>query len=413
MRTLAGVGEPCRANGYPARMVFFDPSRPAYRQNPYPALAALREREPVHWSRDQGLWVVTSYEHCIRLLLDDEAFSSNPIHATGGLGAAIAATREMVPLGGAPILANADPPDHTRLKAIVNRGFTPRAIADMRPGIEAAVELLLETAQAAQPFEVMSQFAEPLAVGTILEHLGIPTSGAGQFREWSGAVMRARTAKQPTASELGLAARARNEMLDYLALIDSAGEATGVLARMLEAHHAQKSITPEDLLMMLIHISLAGNGATAFGIANSVATLAAHPEQRARLIADPGLLPVAIEELLRFESSTHAIVRFAKQECMLGTRQIRAGQILYAMVAAANRDPAQFVDPDTLDLGRTDNRHLGFSVGMHFCLGAPLVRLELEIALGAILERFGEYRVLTAEPGDTWILRGPRRLVIA
>jgi hypothetical protein len=347
-------------------------------------------------------------------LTDDENFSSDPVHAAGGFGELISRRRGEVPMGMAPILGNSDDPDHGRLRTIVNRSFTPRVIAELRPSIERGVAALLEPLPTGEPFEAMSALCEPLAVTTILDHLGVPREGWGQVRQWSGAIMRARAEGNSTPGVVEAALAARTHMHDYLAAAFAEGklaERASVLRTLLEAARVE-GLAADQWLMLLIHISLAGNGPTALGLANMLLTLARFPAARAALIADPAGIPTAIEELLRFETPTHMVLRWARTDTTLGDRTIRAGQSLHAVIASANRDPAQFPDPDVLDIARRENRHLSFGVGVHFCLGAPVARLEFELALGAFLAKFGEYEIGAIDRGDTLQLRGPRRLFI-
>jgi len=399
-------------------MAFFSPSRPGHFADPYPQLARLRKEEPVHWSAELGAWVLTRYEDCLRTLTDDEHFSSDPGHAGGEFGERVRSSRAAVPLGMATILGNSDAPEHTRLRAIVNRAFTPRVITAMRPAVQGTVDTLLAAAPDAEPFEVMSRIAEPLAVSVILQHLGVPQEGWDRVRGWSIAIMRGRAEGAGDPRVVALAEEARGEMLDYLAAVaeqieDSGGEGPLNVLGALFGAAEEDAISPDDLLMMLIHISLAGNGPTAMALGNLVWVLGQHRESLAQLVDDPELVPSAVEELLRFESSTHLVVRFALQDTKVGARTIRAGQEIHVMVAAANRDPERFADPDSLDLARQDNRHLSFGFGTHFCLGAPLARIELEIALRAFLERFGAYELGTWARGGTYQVRGLRTLEIS
>ncbi len=400
-------------------MAVFNPFRPAYTEDPYPILAQLRSREPVHWSPDLGAWVVTSYAECHRALSDDEHFSSNPIHATNDLGRSVAEMRAKAPLGAAPIMGNSDPPDHTRLRAIVNRAFTPRMIAAMRARIEQTVDELMDSWPGGRPIDVVPNLCEPVAITTVLAHLGVPREGWMAFREWSHRIMRGRVEGVREAALATDALAARDQMLNYLAQVAQAREATqneegprDVLSALLDAAEAEE-IEPDELAMMLVHISLAGNGPTTMAIANSIAALAAHPEQLDRLLSDPGLVPPAVEECLRFDTPTHYVNRFCTKEVQMWQRTVKAGQMVYAMVGAANRDPERFPDPDALDIGRKDNRHLSFGMGIHFCLGAPLARLELDVVLRKLLERFGRFRVVAAQRGGTFQVRGFERLEIA
>ena len=395
-------------------MAFFDPLRPAYIANPYPSLAALRKAAPVHHSPEMGAWIVTSYEECLRLLRDDDYFSSNPVNSSGPFGQMIAERRETVPLGLATILGNSDDPQHANLRTIVNRAFTPRAIGAMRPLIHEAIGQLLDDLPAGL-IEVMAALAEPLAPSMVLAHLGIPEEGRGMFRQASLEIMRAR-AEGPEQEEVVETAEAAVEtLMAALQAWDEAGVAPegSVLATLFAAAHAGEDLEPDDLLMLLIHISLAGNGPTAMAIGNAAFHLAGNPRLLEELRADPALIPAAIEELLRFDSATHAVARFALKETTLGARKIRAGDSLYAMVGAANRDPAEFSTPDELNLARAENRHLSFGFGMHFCLGAPLARLELQAVVEGLIARYGRFSLFEGERGGSFMVRGPRRLVIA
>lgn len=399
-------------------MAVFNPLRPAYSEDPYPILARLREQEPVHWSPDLGAWVITSYADCHRALSDDDHFSSNPIHATNELGRSVADMRARTPLGAAPIMGNSDAPEHTRLRAIVNQAFTPRVIAAMRTRIEETVEELMDARPRGGTVDVVPNLCEPVAITTILAHLGVPRDGWMAFREWSHRIMRGRVdaGRDPRLAADALAAR--DELLDFVARVARARDAgetsegpRDVLGALLDAAESGE-VEPDELVMLLVHISLAGNGPTAMAMANSMAALAANPEQLGQLLDRPELVPGAVEECLRFDSPTHYVNRFCIKDVPLERRTVKAGQMVYAMVGAANRDPARFTEPDRLDIARKANRHLSFGMGIHFCLGAPLARLELEVVLRKVLERLGYFRVVAAKRGGTFQVRGFERLEI-
>ncbi len=399
-------------------MAFFNPFRPAYDADPYPALAHLREQEPVHWSPELGGWVLTRYDDCLKAIRDDDAFSSDPVHAVGAFGDSVRARRAVVPLGTAPILGNSDPPDHTRLRTIVNRAFTPAVIETMRPTVEQAVDHFTRQAHEGDPWDTVPGICEPLAITTILAHLGIPSNGWQQVHQWSLAIMSARAEGGERPEVIRGAETAKDELLDYLAAIaerrdvpDEQLAPRDVLGALLNAVD-QEQITGDEMLMTLIHISMAGNGPLAMEISNVIAALAEHPDIRARLIHNPDLIPTAVEEILRWDSATHYLVRFALDDVRMGNRTIREGQMVYAMVGAANRDPAVFPEPDRINLGRPSNRHLTFGMGIHFCLGTPLARLELEVATGRILQGWGAYTVTSAERGGNLQVRGYRKLEI-
>ncbi len=399
-------------------MPAFNPFRPAYVQDPYPILDRLRAREPVHWSSELGAWVVTSYAECLRILQDDDAFSSDPARAGGEFGESVARRRSEVPLGRAPIMGNSDPPEHNRLRAIINRAFTPRAIEAYRPVVAARVRELLAITPPGQPLEVVASLAEPLAVTTVLDYLGFPLEDLEAVRQRSLMLMRARAEGGAEPGVLQGAQAARDDLLRYLSLLAERRDQepvapTNVLSVLIEATD-DGAMEPDEMLMMLIHISLAGNGPTAMAIANAAWVLATHPEAQQWLRAHSEAIPAAVEELLRFETATHFIARFALADVKLGARTIRAGQQVHVMLGAANRDPDRFPDPDTLDFERTDNRQLAFGYGIHFCLGAPLARVELETVLRELLARFPEgFSCREVERGGSYQVRGLQRLVIA
>lgn len=396
----------------------FNPFRPGYFEDPYPTLDRLRSTEPVHWSADLGAWVVTSYADCLRILQDDDSFSSDPARAGGEFGESIARRRAEVPLGGAPIMGNSDPPEHNRLRAIVNKAFTPRAIEAQRPIVTGRVRELLGLVPRDEPLEVVSRLAEPLVVTTVLDYLGFPPDSMEAMRHASLMLMRARAEGAAEPGVVQAAAAAREDMLRYLSMLAAAWDEdpdapANVLSVLIEATD-EGTMEPDEMLMMLIHVSLAGNGPTAMAIANAAWVLAQHPEAQEWLREHPASVPAAIEELLRFETATHFIARFALSDVKFGERTIRSGQQVHVMLGAANRDAARFANPDILDFERTDNRQLAFGYGVHFCLGAPLARLELEIVVRELLARFPDgFACREMERGGSYQVRGLQRLVIA
>jgi cytochrome P450 len=258
----------------------------------------------------------------------------------------------------------------------------------------------------------MSAFIEPFVVFSVLEQLGIPSPDRPAFRESARAIIAAR-AEGP--SRLPAARAAHDALSGLLDRWQSSGEVpeTTVLGTLLAAVATGERLTADEMLMTLIHISSAGNGPSACAIGNAVLTLGRHREALAQLIADPALLQPAVEETLRFDSATHLLTRFVLADTELGGRKIRKGELVYAVVGSANRDPARFPDPDVFDITRTDNRHLSFGIAIHFCLGAPLARIMIATALSALIARYGHYGLIDVQRGGTLLLRGPGRLVIA
>ncbi len=389
-------------------MAIYQPNRPAYSLDPYSFLHRLRIEEPVHRSRELAAWVVTSFEEALRVLTDDAHFSPDPAHETGDLGAMVRAQRDSVPMGGSPILGNSDPPDHTRLRAIVNRAFTPRALADFQPEVELMVKDLLLAWRPGEPFEVMERLAQPLAITAVLAYLGVPPAGLAPFRAWSHAIMAPRSGQGGSGAAVA-AVRARGEMETYL----RAESPDGVIGELMAAER-EGQLSFDDLVMLVIHISFAGNGPLAYGIGNSLLALANHPAQFAALRNDRRLLRGAVEECLRFDTPTHVVHRFVTNPIELGARKLRKGETVAVVVGAANRDPARFPAPDTFDVARDATGQLAFVHGIHFCLGAPLARMELAAVLDAVAARFTSLRVPEGGlgRGDTFLLRGPAKLVL-
>lgn len=396
-------------------MAFYNPLRPAYIVDPYPSLARLRASDPVYRAADLDAWIVTSYEDCARVLQDDDHFSSDPALAAGGLGAAVRHNRSVAALGQAAIMANSDPPEHTRLRNVINRAFTPRALAAFQPSVQQIANSLLDDIPRDRPFDLMSAFAEPLHVITILDMLGVPTDERGLFRDIVVAIMRAR---MDAAAMPDSVAQSRAAAAELRALVfersSEAGDGRGSLLATLVAATKAGEISEDEALMLAVHVATAGNAATAYLIGNGARAFAEHPDQWEELRANRALLPAAIEEVFRFDGPTHITTRFARGTSALHGRRILAGQTLHLVVGAANRDPAQFPDPDRFDMHRSGTRHASFALGIHFCLGAPLARIEAELAFTALLDRFLPLRVAPGgyEPGGTLLLRGPKRLVL-
>jgi cytochrome P450 len=383
-------------------MAQFNPFRPAYQEDPYPFLARLREEEPVHRSRDLGSWVVTRCADVMAVLQDDEGFSSDPVKNGGQLGEQVKELRSVAALGSVPLLGNSDPPTHTRMRSIVNRGFTPRVVEGFRSQAEDFVEAMLAQVKAGEPWDVMSGIAEALPVVTSLAFLGLPPDDVAPFRARGAAILRVRSGETPPGPiELAQAQRAAAEMTAYL-------------GKLLKALNEREDLTAEEVAMLLVHIASSGNGPTALAIGNAVMALADQPDQFRELRQHPELASAAVEESLRFDSPTHIITRFATCPREMNGRRIAAGDTVHVVLGSANRDPEQFSAPDRFDVERPDRRTFSFGLGIHFCLGAPLARLELEVTLASLAARFERIVVDRSrfERRNALLVRGPRRLVV-
>jgi cytochrome P450 len=397
--------------------VVFNPFVPSFKKNPYLQYARLRDAEPVHRSQALQAWVLTGYEDCLAVLRDHETFSSDSRSAGGAIAEAIRQQREASVLRQADTILGLDPPRHTTLRALVSRAFTPRRVQELRPHIEEiAASLLDEADRAGDEWDLMETLAQPLPVIVIAELLGISPDDRLQFKDWSNALAETTNLLQNEA----MAARARQatrELIDYFGRVIDERESAprdDLITALVQAEEDGRRLRREDVLAFCILLLVAGNETTTNLIGNGLAALLDHPEAMAVLRADPGRIPDAVEEMLRYDSPVQGVARFVTRDTEVGGVSMARGDILLAMTGAANRDPAAFADPDRFDLERGGGRHLSFGQGIHYCLGAPLARLEADIVFRALLARYASIEVGGAgiERGGTLLLRGPVRFPV-
>jgi len=367
----------------------------AYYQDPLALFARLRESRPVALARmpDFGrVWIITRYAD-VRAALADPRLVNQPDRGPDDGGS--------VPSVHA--LLNTDPPDHTRLRRLMQKAFTPRRAAQLRPRTaEIATRLLTQMAAGGDVVDLLGGYARPLPITVISELLGIPE----RDRTWIWIIVtdygKGGAELQRVPQELGTyftrlicAKRAEpgNDLLSALILAhDAAGE-----------DGAETALTTTDLLSAAYHLVMAGFDTTVNLIASGTLALLTHPEEMALLRQDPSLLPAAVEELLRFTSPVnHVSARFTNEDLPVGDVVIPAGEWVVIATSSANRDPAQFPDPDRLDLSRDSGSHIAFGHGIHYCLGAPLARMEAEVALGALLTRFPELSLAVPSEELRW-----------
>jgi cytochrome P450 len=403
----------------------FNPFLPSYMRDPYAAYRRLRDDEPVHRSTVLQAWVVTGYEECREVLREPARYSSDPALARGPLAEQLQRRRRESPLGETATVLNSDPPAHTRLRALVSRAFTPRRVEGLRPHIAEVAAELLTRRSGSEPFELTAGLSEPLPVIVIAELLGVPPADCGLFVGWSHAI--AATTDVLTTDLLVEEARAGvRELTDYLNGVIAERRASprdDLISALVAAEEEGAGLSHDELLAFVILLLVAGNETTTSLLGNSVVALLDAPGElqalRERLAAGDGeALPRAVEELLRFDSPVQGVVRFARETGELAGVPIAEGEMLLLLVGAANRDPRAFDAPDELrlarEVGRNGARHLSFGLGPHFCLGAPLGRLEAEAALGALLEAFPRLEADgDVERRGTLLLRGVERLPLA
>jgi pimeloyl-[acyl-carrier protein] synthase len=310
-----------------------------------------------------------------------------------------------------------DPPDHTRLRALVSKAFTPRVIEHMRAHIQEIVDRLLDRVQPAGAMDVIADLAYPLPVTVICEMLGVPLTDHESIRDWSADIARSLDAiGLPSDVEIVERGRvARRAIGDYFRRLvprRRADPQNDLLTGLIAAEEQGDKLSEGEVIAMCVLLFIAGHETTVNLIGNGLLALLRHPEQLGRIQRDPALVTGAVEELLRYDSPVQRTARITSADVELGGRTLPAGSMVVAALGAANRDPAQFADPDRLDVNRRDVRHISFGYGIHFCLGAPLARVEGQIALGTLLRRAP--RLALAETSPEWressVLRGLKRL---
>ena len=391
--------------------VAYNPLSASVARDPYPVYAKLRERDPVHHSRLMDALLFTRYRDVDAILRDHRHFSSDPRkrRASGRQRASLPSPEDMSMLF-------LDPPDHTRLRALVNKAFTRKAVNALEARVRGLMEGLLDAVADPAGFDWMEAVANPLPVIVIAEMLGVPPEDRARFRVWSD--RRARILEPTlTAREREIAGEAA-EALDayFLPIIEArrAAPRDDIVSALVHAEEAGDTLTEREMLMMLRLLLVAGNETTTNLLGNGLLALLRHPDQLAALREDPGLIPAAVEELLRFDSPVQTDFRTAVEDCDVNGFPVPRGRNVITLIGAANHDPAVFDRPDRLDVRRREVSHISFGRGIHYCLGAQLARMEGRIAFEALLERFSSIHLLTDRLAfrNSIVLRGLESLPI-
>jgi cytochrome P450 len=368
--------------------------------NPYPSYRHLRDEAPVLWDRRFG-WLIFRYDDVAACARDPRlsARRPSPDDAIPRVLQPIAdEVREVRALQGQWLLC-ADPPRHTILRTVLGPSFSGRAVERMRPRIQLLVDGMLDRADAAGGIDVIRDLAYPLPATVIAELLGVPTDDLDLFKQWSDDLAGSFTWAPDTMHRAYAALRS---LTNYVAALvarrrPSTNDGDSVLDALWRARADGSVASVDELVAQCVMLLFAGHETTTNLIGNGILALLDHPDQLERLQSHPGPVESAIEELLRFDSPTQATYRSVVKDFDLRGQRLRRGDHVLLMLGSANRDPAQFQDPDSLDLARRDNRHLAFSQGPHFCLGAVLGRLEGQIAIGTLVRRFPNLRLAATE----------------
>lgn len=376
--------------------------------DPYPLYAELRETRPICFDDEYGVFVCTRHETVLSVLTDprfsSQRFAESDLWDPGRLPEEVRETATSVYGVLGRRLLMQDPPEHTRMRRTVGAGFGRKAVTLLKPRIEAIVDSLLDEVVPSGHMEVVTDLAGALPVRVIAELLGVSVATWPSIERWAEAFSASRDVDPRRPERETRAVLAIAELLDFLAdLVDerrSGQRREDVLQLLVDAVDLDEAGEAELLVANLAGLLVGGHDTTRSLISTGVLSLIEHPGEQQRLREDPSLLPSAVEELLRYETPVQWLVRRATTELVLGSERVRSGQLVGVFLGAANRDPEVFADPDRLDLGRSPNPHLTFAHGRHFCIGAPLARLEASIAISRLLTHCGGLELVG--DGPTW-----------
>lgn len=395
----------------------FQPTEIGFIANPYPAYDELRRAGRIHYDERTDHWLITRHAD-VNALLRDRRFGRTYLHR---------ATHEEMghrpdPEEQAPFwhvvrngMLDREPPDHTRLRSLVSKAFTPKRVEQLRPVIQGIVDGLVDEAMGRGQFDLLNTVLEPLPVTVIAELLGVPHEDRGLLRPWSAEICLMYELN-PTEDYARRAARASIEFGDYLADLSRARRThpgNDLITALAQVVVEGDRLTEDELVGTCVLLLNAGHEASVNGSGNGWWALFRNPGELARLRADHSLLPTAIEELLRYDTPLQLFERWVLEDSEICGVQVPKGAELGLMFGSSNRDPDVFADPDRLDLTRDPNPHITFGAGIHFCLGAPLARLEMQIAFETIMRRMPNLELL-AEPEwkPTYIIRGMKSLPV-
>ena len=391
-------------------------ANPEIQADPFPLFSRLRVEDPVHWSPRMKSWVLTRYDDVKRVALNNAEISADR------LSPFFAATEDsqsryaslMAYLGN--WLVFRDPPQHTRLRSLFTKAFTSRSVQDLQPNIEQIVEYLLNgmalKASRGETVDWVGDFAYALPATVIMDLLGVPRGDLEQVKIWSDEIALFIGTAKASADKYARAEAGSRAMADYFRGIvaeRSLEPRNDIISQLTTAKEGREVLTTDEIIATCILLLFAGHETTTNMIVNGLYYSLVYRDQWERLRADPALVDPAIEEWLRYDGPSNALARVVTRDIEIGGKVLKHGQRVFAFLNAANRDPEQFENADGFDVGRNPNAHLTFGHGIHFCLGAPLARLEGQIALRRLIDRYPGIRLqdgLVPHWHDSLIMRG-------
>jgi pimeloyl-[acyl-carrier protein] synthase len=363
--------------------------------NPYPVYQRLRSTDPVHWDEGAHAWLLTRYDDVTALLRDQRLSSDRrelftKMVAGSGL--------EQMYENASNSMINNDAPRHTRLRGLVSKAFTPRAVEAMTDWTQKRIDELLDGVQRKGRMEFIDEFAYPLPVTVIAGLMGVPLADLAQFRKWSddSSVLVGGGPAVVSQQALSQAMASTVEMRAYFQQIIAERRAkpqNDLFTAMIQAEEAGERLNEQELLANLGLMLIAGHETTTNLLGNGLLALLQHPDQFQKLKGDPSLVDSAVEEMLRYHGSVQFIQRVAREDVQIGGKTLQKGQHVFLCVAAAAHDPVHFPDPERFDITRQENKHVTFGAGPHFCLGAPLARLESRLAFATLVRRLPNLRL--------------------
>lgn len=399
-------------------MLSYDPADPATRRDPFPLFDRLRAEDPVHWSAALNAWVLTRYDD-VRAAMFEPHFTADRVRPF--FRRLPAEERGKYPdleryITGWAVFF--DPPGHTRLRRLMNKAFTPRAIAGLRPRIQGIVDDLIDRVAASGAMDAIADFAYPIPASVIMVMLGVPRRDLDAVKRWSDDMALFVGSSRLSPDKYRRAQSGMGEMADYFRAIIAARRAApedDLISAMLLPDPSGDAFSEDELIATCSLLLFAGHETTSNLIGNGIRALLTHPAELRRVAAEPALVETAVEEMLRWDGPSHGLARLVATDVELNGKQLKPGDRVFALINAANRDPAIFPDPDRFDVARDPNKHLTFAAGIHFCLGAPLARLEGEIAIATLLRRLADLRLADQELDwlDSMILRGVKSLKLS